>query len=241
MPAPKYSFVEEEQLILNATAKSILETSLIDFKMSSIAKEAGISMGSVYKHIQSKEDVLVALAVQITQRSLDVIIDVLQLPYPLSSKVVALNLVSQESMYIYPFGYQLFTMLNSLNLLNKASQSWIDKLAKVSKQTHDHFEQVLLYAIEKGELICDEKDKDSLIEEFMLTHWTLHVGFPLIVSHVCNPNMARELYNLAKPVSLEHPFIRATLRVTKCYPWSQPASQQDLNEIEQILIARGLR
>ena len=241
MPAPKYPFAEEEQLILNATAKSILETSLIDFKMSSIAKNAGISMGSVYKHIQSKEDVLVALAVQITQQSFDVITDVLALPYPLSSKIVALNLVSHESMYIYPFGYQLFTMLNSLNLLNKASQAWIDKLAKVSTQIHDGFEQGLLHAIEQGELACEEGYRDALIEEFMLTHWTLNVGFPLIAGHSCNPNMEKEACNWGQSISLEHPFIRATLRVTNSYPWSNPASLHDLNEIEKILLSRGLR
>ncbi|MGF1909965.1 TetR/AcrR family transcriptional regulator [Vibrio kasasachensis] len=241
MPAPKYSFADEEQLILNATANSIFETSLIDFKMSSIAKNAGISMGSVYKHIQSKEDVLVALAVQITQQSLNVITDVLKLPYPLSSKIVALNLVSHESMYIYPFGYQLFTMLNSLNLLNKASQTWIDKLAKVSAQIHDCFEQVLSHAIEQGELNCDEGERDSLIEEFMLTHWILNVGFPLVARHSCNPNMLKATCNLDHQISLEHPFIKATLRVTNSYPWSNPASRQDLNEIEKILISRGIR
>ena len=60
-PAPKHSPQEQEDLILEAAAQCIEETSLLDFTMSAISKKAGLSMGSIYKHIQSKEDVLVAL------------------------------------------------------------------------------------------------------------------------------------------------------------------------------------
>lgn len=198
-------------------------------------------MGSVYKHIQSKEDVLVALAVQMTHQTLTVISDILKLPYSLSSKIVALNLASEESMYIYPFGYRLFTMLNSLNLLNKASQGWVDKLATVSLQIHDCFENELSNAIEQGELILGSDNKDSLIEEFMLTHWTLSVGFPLVVSHSCNPNLAKETCNLSKPISLDHPLLKGTMRITNSYPWKNPASINELIEIEKNLISLGYR
>ena len=54
-PAPKYSLQQQEDMILSAAEKSIENSSLLDFTMSAIAKGAGLSMGSVYKHVQSKE------------------------------------------------------------------------------------------------------------------------------------------------------------------------------------------
>jgi AcrR family transcriptional regulator len=56
VPAPKFSPQQQEEKILTAAAQCIAETSLMDFTMSSIAKRAGLSMGSIYKHIQTKED-----------------------------------------------------------------------------------------------------------------------------------------------------------------------------------------
>lgn len=48
-PAPKYSPEEELTRILAAAERCINDTSLLDFTMSALAKEAGISIGSVYK------------------------------------------------------------------------------------------------------------------------------------------------------------------------------------------------
>ena len=66
-PAPKYSPQEQEEIILNAAAECIAETSLLDFTMSSISKAAKLSMGSIYKHVQCKEDIIFALATSVFQ------------------------------------------------------------------------------------------------------------------------------------------------------------------------------
>nr|WP_269809238.1 TetR/AcrR family transcriptional regulator [Enterovibrio nigricans] len=177
MPAPKHSFAEQEQLILDAAAQCILDSSLIDFKMSAIAKHAGLSMGSVYKHIQSKEDVLVALSVRLDKQASKVIRDVLTLPYSLPAKIVAINLVSQEAMYRYPFGYQLVSMIKNRDLLAKASEKWLDKMFHASDEIRLHFMNALNDAVQAEELLCHDGEKERLIEEFMLLQWAVNMGF----------------------------------------------------------------
>ena len=59
-PAPRFSPEEQEKLIICAAITTIVQSSLLDFSMSKIAKLAGLSMGSVYKFVQCKEDVLIA-------------------------------------------------------------------------------------------------------------------------------------------------------------------------------------
>ena len=61
-PAPRYSPEEEQELVLDAAVGCIEESSLLGFTIGAIAKRAGLSVGSLYKHVQSKEDLLVALA-----------------------------------------------------------------------------------------------------------------------------------------------------------------------------------
>ncbi|AMF96917.1 MULTISPECIES: TetR/AcrR family transcriptional regulator [Vibrio] len=241
MPAPKYTIAEQEQLILDAAVQCVLDSSLIDFKMSDIAKNAGLSMGSVYKHIQSKEDVLVALSVRIDKQASNVIREVLELPYSLPTKIVAIHLVSQEAMYTYSFSYQLLTMLNSKDLLAKSSEKWLMKLALVSKEIRCLFQESLRAAVEEEELLCSDEEKESLIEEFMLLHWALNIGFPQILNHPYDTYINEARTNVNVPLTLTHPLVRAAVRMTNSYPWKKAISTEELEEIEQVLIERGLR
>lgn len=241
MPAPKYTIAEQEQLILDAAVQCVLDSSLIDFKMSAIAKNAGLSMGSVYKHIQSKEDVLVALSVRIDDRAFNVIREVLELPYSLPAKIVAIHLVSQEAMYEYSFSYQLLNMMCNKDLLAKASEKWLMKLASVSKEIRCLFQDALSTAVQTEELLCSDEEKEALIEEFMLLHWALNIGLSQILNHPYDTYINEAKTNVNVPLTLSHPLIRAAVRMTNSYPWKKIVSTEELEEIEQVLIARGFR
>ncbi|QRG82279.1 TetR/AcrR family transcriptional regulator [Vibrio diabolicus] len=241
MPAPKHSIAEQEQLILDAAAQSILESSLIDFKMSSIAKNAGLSMGSVYKHIQSKEDVLVALSVRLDQQASRIIGDVLALPFPLPAKIVALNLVPQEVMYSYPFSHQLLTMLNSKDLLAKASEKWLSKLSLVSMEIRKRFKSALEEAVNNEELMCKAEEKEALIEEFILLQWAVNVGSPQILNYPHDTHINQAETNVNVPLTLDHPLLRATVRMTNSYPWKEPITPETLEKLEKEMTQLGLR
>ncbi len=241
MPAPKHTIAEQEKLILDAAAQCILDTSLIDFKMSAIAKKAGLSMGSVYKHIQSKEDVLVALSVRLDSQASNVIRLILALPYSLPAKIVAINLVSQEAMYSYSFSYQLLTMINSRDLLAKASDKWLTKLSLVSTEIRLQFQGALREAVGSEELLCEEEEKEALIEEFMLLHWAVNIGSPQILNHPHETHINEAKVNVNVPLTLDHPLLRATIRMTNSYPWKDPVTREELSDIEQVLIENDLR
>jgi len=54
-PAPKHSPQEQEDMILCAAAKCVQQTSLLDFTMSAIAKEAGVSNGTLFNNFATKQ------------------------------------------------------------------------------------------------------------------------------------------------------------------------------------------
>lgn len=241
MPAPKYTIAKQEQLILDAAVQCVLDSSLLDFKMSNVAKNAGLSMGSVYKHVQSKEDVLVALSVRIDSQAKKVIQEVLALPYSLPVKIISIHLLSQEAMYKYPFGYQLLNMMSGEDLLVKASDKWISKLAKNSKEIRNLFQDALSMAVQREELLCSAEEEEGLIEEIMFLHWALNIAFPQILNQPYDTYDQNARSGSNKPLPLEHPIIRTAIRTTNSYPWKYPISAKDLFEVEQLLIERGLR
>ena len=129
-PAPKCSPCEQEKMILEAAEQSIAESSLLDFSMSSISKKAKLSMGSVYKHVQSKEDVLIALASFMFCKERALFEQLLSLPLTTPEKIIALSLLDKEKVQIYCFESQLGDMVGSKDLLDRGSEKLFSRMHK---------------------------------------------------------------------------------------------------------------
>lgn len=242
MPAPKFTIAEQEQLILQAAAECIEESSLTDFKMSAIAKSAGLSMGSVYKHIQSKEDVLVALAVKVEEGAYSIISEILALPYSLPAKMVAINLVSPDVMYSHSFGSQLIHLLNNEDILAKASEKWLVKFFKSSDKFGDKFYSEVDKAIATGELQCSEDEKEELTEDLLMSHWAINIGFPEAIYHKYSAaKLVGEEAEMPYPLALNHSIIRCTTRLMNTFPWRKKVDMQELELLDQIITSRGLK
>ena len=120
-PASRYSAEQQEQLIINAGIKAIQSSSLLGFKMSDIAKYAGISMGSVYKHVQSKEDVLLALATAHFRNMHENFTAIYQLPLTTPERYIALNLVDKGKPDLFPFASHLEMLITNDAILSCGS------------------------------------------------------------------------------------------------------------------------
>lgn len=226
-------------MILDAAVQCIEESSLTDFKMSSIAKTAGLSMGSVYKHVQSKQDVLVALAARFEEHAIKLISEILDLPYSPQTKLVALQLLSPEVVYLYGFGGQLIYLLNNEDFLAKASEKWLMKFFDGSKKMEDKFESIMNEAADNGDLICTEDNRDELINDILMSQWALNVGFPQVVYHKSSARLVGNESELPFPLPLDHYIIRCTIRYMNSFPWKEPVNMQELEAIDKFLVNRG--
>lgn len=59
--SPKINREEREQIIVQAARKLISSEGFVHFKMSELAREADMSVGTLYSHFPSKEDLLLGL------------------------------------------------------------------------------------------------------------------------------------------------------------------------------------
>ncbi len=132
-PAPKYSAEQQEEMILSSAAQAIEETSLLDFSMSSVAKLAGLSMGSVYKFVQCKEDVLIALATQMFQEKQRVFKQVLALPLTTPERLIAISLLDFSKVQMFSFDDQLESIVNTRAIMKRSSRRWLEHMINSSK------------------------------------------------------------------------------------------------------------
>lgn len=238
MQAAHSVYHEQEDLILQAAAKCIEASSLLDFTMAAISNEAGLSMGSIYKHIQSKEDVLVALGYRSHLHFETLARTVLALPLPIAARIVAVQLVDRQHTSPYSFGPQLVTLLGNEAILRRASPNWLDKFLTRDAAIEDLFRQQLLAAASAGDLVVEKGSKrDALVQEITTAVWSLCVGH----AQVMNARSARMLTASLPRLEPESIVVRALQRLLNTYHWRAPLSDALLAQTCRMLADQGLR
>jgi AcrR family transcriptional regulator len=246
-PAPRFSSEEQERLIICAAIKAIEESSLLDFSMSAIAKLAGLSMGSVYKFVQCKEDVLIALATRMYQERQCVFKKVLALPLTAPERIIATSLLDFSKVQMYSFDSQLESIVNTEAMMKRCSERWLTQMIACGKRCQTMFQQFLQTAADSGELTSGSRD----IEEINLGTWSLSIGyFQTVRLHQCwhndldeNTDEINDESNENKSLVLaaNNAHIRTMKRLINTYDWQQSISDDDIEKVCLHLIAAELR
>lgn len=228
---------EQEADILRAAEKCIETSSLLDFTMSAISKEAGLSMGSIYKHIKSKEDVLVALGYYSQVHFMELVNKLMALPLPLAARLVAIQLVDNIHSSPYSFGFQLITLLGNEAILRRASTGWVEKYIACDVEIDQLFQDQFGKACDDGELIVDGESRELVLNEIITATWALCVGY----SQVNQQKSVRSITQDPTRLETNSVVIRAFQRLLNSYQWQAPLTNELIKETCQQLEQLGLR
>lgn len=239
-PAPKHSMQEQEDMILDAAAKCIEQTSLLDFTMSAVAKEAGMSMGSIYKHVQCKEDIIFALAARVYAHRSDIFELVLSMPLSTPQRIIGITLLNPLKVQCYSFDIHLDAFVINELVVRKTSERWTQRMISTHQHCEQLFYQCMKAAVESQELI-DETDVEAMIEEINLGGWALTVGYENVSRVIQIRQMAQGTEQLTDPVTIDSAIVRVYARLLNSFGWTAPLDDAGIKETEQSLIANGLR
>ena len=237
-PAPRFSPDEQERIILDAAAHCIEQSSLLDFTMSAIAKEAGLSMGSIYKHVQSKEDVLVALATRVQRHYHNDVSRLMALPLTPVQRIIAINLMDAVKLRLYSFDHHLGVLMNSAAVLKRASAHWRDKLMASELQCDKLYTDFFQGLANSGELSITSP---TTVEELELASWTITVGYWQIARQYRLRMNPEELDGDITPLTAESPVIKMVQRLLSTFDWRQPLTDEQVVQTCHILEQHGLR
>lgn len=239
-PAPKYSSEKQLQMILDAAVECISESSVTDFTMAKIARLAKLSMGSVYKFVQSKEDIVIALACEAFRHKSTIFEQVLNLPLSAPEKILAISFIAPTKLQKFEFDYDLETYTTNEAVLRRASQDWIKKLIETCAHCEELFKLTLTNDIIAGHLE-EVPNLNEVIEEIVLGGWSITVGY----EQVRRVRQTRQLVDgtdsLMEPLDLNDPVARSTTRLLNSYPWRNPISDESLTKIAAQLKNLELR
>lgn len=239
-PAPRFSPREQEELILDAAVSCIEETSLLDFTMSSISKAAGLSMGSIYKHVQCKEDIIFALATKVYRHRCGIFRQIMEMPLTTPEKIIAIMLLHPVKIALYKFDGHLDAFAANEVVISRASEGWTDRMIKEGEACEETFYNCMKNAALSGEL-NDEGDIESLIEEINLGGWAMTVGFEHVQRVTQIRNISDGTDSLNEAVATDAPIVRSLQRLLNAFQWQTPLDRDGIQKVSRLLKEHDLR
>jgi AcrR family transcriptional regulator len=239
-PAPKHCPEQQRCNILSAAACCIEETSLLDFTMSAIAKKAGMSMGSIYKHVHTKEDVLIALAQHGYICLHKTFTAIYKTPLTVAEQLIALSLLDYAKVDPYPFSRHLEMLVSNSALLKRSSPQWQQQMSSAC----DGLDTVMLthfrQAVSDGELTTTG-DEDAYLQQLQLGIWAINVGHIQVLLQTHSENQASNLPKAIFPLATDNPHVLNCMRLINSFDWRHPLTEDGIERAAQTLIELGFR
>jgi AcrR family transcriptional regulator len=239
-PAPKYSHEKQLEMILDAAEECIKASSVMDFTMAKVAKTAGLSMGSVYKHVQSKEDIILALAHGTFLHVSNIFNQVLALPLTTPEKVLAISLISPRKLQYFVFDKDLLSYAVNEAVIRRASHIWTDKMIVAHNACERSFKVALTEGINSGDLNA-ELNLSHAIEEIILGSWAMCVGHDQVQRVKQIQQIGEGTDSLMEPLTENDPIIRSSIRFLNSYPWKKPLNEASVRTLIKTLEDLNLR
>ena len=239
-PAAKFSPQQQEEMIIKAAIECIHNSSLLDFTMSAVAKAAGLSMGSIYKHVQCKEDIFFALAHREYCHLRHVFKQVLALDLTTPEKIISIALLNPEKIELHSFSNHLKSIVASELVINKASNMWTERMLKSNAECEYAFYHCMNDAALSGELTL-EGDPKQAIDEINQGCWALMVGYQHVERVIQHRQISDGTHSLKELTVTNSHVVRSIMRLLNSYHWQIPLNQAGLEKSAQQLILCGLR
>ncbi|MGI9275415.1 MAG: TetR/AcrR family transcriptional regulator [Endozoicomonas sp.] len=113
--------IEREVRIVSAAIELLEEKSFLDLRMSEVAQTAECSMGAVYSHFSSKEDLLLACAYEVTKDKRDLLQRVISSELNCIEQMIMVSLLIWLTDNLKPQHYQLRQLAMNPSIWKRAS------------------------------------------------------------------------------------------------------------------------
>ncbi|WP_413113283.1 TetR/AcrR family transcriptional regulator [Thaumasiovibrio sp. DFM-14] len=194
---------QREKNIILGTIELLSEHGFLDLKMADIAKVSECSMGVVYSHFASKEDLLVGCAVEVIKKHQRWINELSHTTLDNREKLLVMPFLGWESSAINPSESEVIQMACLPSIWKRASNNRVLELTRVGAETERSAVPIFTSALN----VDAEKGKHFLCGIMGLTFGLREIdnsGFGMIEAN-------------SAQLSSSHPFIDALRRY--CAGW----------------------
>lgn len=163
-----------EKLILENAREIVKNDGIFEFKMSSIAKVSKLSIGTLYMHFLSKEDVIIALACEAIKELQCFFIQANELDFTHKQKLLAFTFASHIRRSKENFVCELEQIVTNTSVRNRASKQRTKEHDDLIQKTISIVKSTILKAVKEDKLSL-EKEED-ICNNMLFGLWSLSLG-----------------------------------------------------------------
>jgi len=167
-----------EREIIGTTMMLLAKRGFLDVRMADIARETGNSMGTIYSHFESKEDLLVACAYALTLEHQTLIKDIRQQTVPAIEKIIAVAHCSWLISMQHPDLVEIDNLSMMPSIWRRATPHRVEQLNRLCEELAGTFLGIVLEAIDSG---LDGHGGLGETETGQLAHYLTHGMWGLCV------------------------------------------------------------
>ncbi|WP_159064771.1 TetR/AcrR family transcriptional regulator [Thaumasiovibrio subtropicus] len=127
--------LQREREIVHATMKLLNDQGFLDLKMADVAKVSECSMGVVYSHFASKEDLLLGCAIDLVSKKQRFLVHLNQMDVSADMYIALLPVLIWEYNELHPGQYEIMPMACMPSVWKRAASARVDALAKIGADT----------------------------------------------------------------------------------------------------------
>lgn len=166
---------QREAAIIQSTLVILKEKGFMGLKMSEVAKQSQFSMGTVYSHFSSKEDLLLGCAVTISKTIAAVFEQVIKNPAPPMERLLTLDM----AIWLYdarqPHHYFLRQLAMTPDTWQRASPERARALDDIYQMISQMVEALIVELMPENPSITQENQEDALTA-ILMGIWSLGEG-----------------------------------------------------------------
>nr|MDT0250802.1 TetR/AcrR family transcriptional regulator [Endozoicomonas sp.] len=166
---------QREATIIQSTLHILKEKGFMDLKMSEVARQAQFSMGTVYSHFSSKEDLLLGCAIHISKTIASIFDQVIKSPTPPMERLLTLNIAIWLCDARQPHHYFLRKLAMTPDIWQRASAERVRALDDIYQIISQLVETLVIEAMTENPSITQENREDALTG-ILMGLWSLGEG-----------------------------------------------------------------
>lgn len=168
---------ERESLILETARRFIYDKGFISLTMSELADAVEYSVGTLYRHFETKEDLLVALAVQSIERRSRLFDHVKKLNRISRDRIYGILIVRLLLAESAPETFDIERLASSPSIWKRANKERYHVMVDMENSCSESVADIIADAVSVGDLDADRAHAGDII--FGL--WSISLGFHRLV------------------------------------------------------------
>ena len=210
-----------EREIIGTSLMLLAERGFLDVRMADIARETGNSMGTIYSHFESKEDLIVACAYALTLEHRTLIEEIRWQPVPAIEKIIAVAHCSWLISMQHPDLVEIDNLSMMPSVWRRATTHRVEQLNRLCEELAGSFLGIVLEAIENG---LDGHGSLGEVEAGQLAHYLTHGMWGLCVglSSTAQSGYASSLCPKQNEAGSYAHFTTNFANFLKGYGWQEP-------------------